>query len=332
MKQESMEIALIKYNKKTWCKSALLGFFIGLAVIVPGISGSTVAIIFKLYDQFLYAVGNLFKKFKACFLFLLPIGIGLVAGFLLGLIGVQKLLEMNMFAIVCLFAGLMTGAFPAVKDEIKGAQMNAKRVALFVLGLMIPVAMGCVSAWNTAQTVDVQLERATETVKNIFDSVQIWHVALAVVFGFIVGITQIVPGLSASAFLMTVGWYNSLMSSVSMTYWKSNFAIFFVYAGLGIGFLLGLFSFSKLLTHLFNVARHTSYCMIVGLSLGSIVSMFCNGDIVNVYLAWSQNGVAVLDIVLGVTLFAIGCVGAYMLVKYQRKKDAEALETSEEAV
>ena len=80
MKQDSLEIALIKYNKKTWCKSGLLGFFIGLAVIVPGISGSTVAIIFKLYDQFLYAVGNLFKKFKQCFAFLLPIGLGMVLG------------------------------------------------------------------------------------------------------------------------------------------------------------------------------------------------------------------------------------------------------------
>ena len=84
MAQESLEIALIKYNKKTWCKSAFLGFFIGLAVIVPGISGSTVAIIFKLYDQFLYAVGNLFKKFKQCFAFLLPIGLGMVIGVLLG--------------------------------------------------------------------------------------------------------------------------------------------------------------------------------------------------------------------------------------------------------
>jgi putative membrane protein len=323
-----MEIALIKYNKKTWCKSALLGFFIGLAVIVPGISGSTVAIIFKLYDQFLYAIGNLFKKFKACFLFLLPIGIGLVAGFLLGLIGVQKLLEINMFAVVCLFAGLMTGAFPAVKDEIKGAQITAKRVALFILGLMIPVAMGCVSAWQTADAVKIQAAESIETAKDIFTEVQTIHVILAVVFGFIVGITQVVPGLSASAFLMTVGWYNSLMSSVSMTYWKSNFAIFFVYAGLGIGFLLGLFSFSKLLTYLFDVARHTSYCMIVGLSLGSIVSMFCNGDIINVYLAWSQSGVAALDIVLGAVLFAIGCVGAYMLVKYQRKKDKEGAKDS----
>lgn len=324
MAQESMEIALIKYNKKTWCKSALLGLFIGLAVIVPGISGSTVAIIFKLYDQFLYAVGNLFKKFKACFLFLLPIGVGLVAGFLLGLIGVQKLLEVNMFAIVCLFAGLMVGAFPAVKDEIKGAELTAKRVILFVVGLIIPVLMGGMSALNTAESLKSQEMISLQTAQDIFAKVQLWQVILAVVFGFIVGITQIVPGLSASAFLMTVGWYHSLMSSVSMTYWKSNFAIFFVYAGLGIGFLLGLFSFSKLLTHLFNVARHTSYCMIVGLSLGSIISMFCNGDIIHVYLGWAANGVAAMDIVLGVVLFAIGCVGAYLLVRYQRKKDAES--------
>ena len=71
----SQEI-LQKHDKKSWLKSALLGFFIGLAVIVPGVSGSTVAIILRLYDQFLYAVGNLFKRFKVCFFFLLPIGIG----------------------------------------------------------------------------------------------------------------------------------------------------------------------------------------------------------------------------------------------------------------
>jgi uncharacterized membrane protein YoaK (UPF0700 family) len=66
--------------------------------------------------------------------------------------------------------------------------------------------------------------------------------------------------------------------------------------------------------------------MIVGLSLGSILSMFCNGDIIETYLAWAQNGVNVLDIVLGIVLFAIGVVGAYMLVRYQRKKDAEIAE------
>jgi len=291
----------------------LLGFFIGLAVIVPGISGSTVAIIFKLYDQFLYAVGNLFKKFKQCFAFLLPIGIGMVVGVLLGFVSVKKLLELLPFAVVCLFAGLMSGAFPAVKDELKGAKMNAKRVVLFALGVCIPLVMGAVSALLSGQ----------EGGADKFASVEWWHIVLGLAIGAVVGITQIVPGLSASAFLMAVGWFGSIVDSVSMTYWESNPAIFLLYAALVIGFFIGFFAFSKLLTHLFAVARHTSYSMIVGLSLGSILSMFCNGDILEVYVGWVQNGFAVLDIVLGVILFALGVFGAYMLVRYQRKKDAE---------
>ncbi len=314
MGEMSLEIALIKYNKKTWCKSALLGFFIGLAVIVPGISGSTVAIIFKLYDQFLYAIGTLFKKFKQCFVFLLPIGLGIVLGVLLGFITVKRLLDVLPFAVVCLFAGLMSGAFPAVKDELKGTQWTVKRVSLFCLGLALPVALGCVSA---------VLATRGSGAADAFAKVQWWQVLLGLAIGYVVGVTQIVPGLSASAFLMAVGWFGSLMASVSMTYWKGNAAIFLVYASLGVGFLLGLFTFSKLLTHLFGKARQTSYSMIVGLSLGSILSMFCNGDIVEVYLGWAKNGLVWLDLLLGVALFAVGIVGSYLLVVYQRKKDAE---------
>ena len=313
--REKMEIALIAYTKKTWCKSALLGFFIGLAVIVPGISGSTVAIIFKLYDQFLYALGNLLKKFKKCFAFLLPIGLGIVVGVLLGFIAVKKLLAILPFAIVCLFAGLMCGAFPAVKDEIKDAKRTKKRLALFALGVLIPVVIGVVSA--------VLGERGAEG-GNAFDSVQWWHFLLALLLGAVMSVTQIVPGLSASAFLMAVGWFASLVDSVSMTYWQENPAVFLVYGGLVLGFLAGLLGFSKLLTLLFAKAREGAYFAIVGLSLGSILSMFCNGDILAVYKSWASGGVnPVLDIVLGAMLFVAGVVGAYLLVRYERKKDAE---------
>lgn len=319
MGKDSLEIALIKYNKKSWCKSALLGFFIGLAVIVPGISGSTVAIIFKLYDQFLYALGNLLKKFKECFIFLLPIGIGIVVGVLLGFIAVKSLLEILPFAIVCLFAGLMTGAFPAVTDELKGAKKTTGRVALFALGLFIPVALGCVSALLSGG--------AEGAIADTFANVQWWHFVLALAIGAVMGITQIVPGLSASAFLMAVGWFHSLVQSVSVTYWKSNPLVFLVYAALAIGFIGGILAFSKLLTGIFAKARHTAYAMIVGLSLGSILSMFCNGDIVEVYASWAAGGAFALDVCLGVAFFAIGVIGAYMLVRYQRKKDAESNET-----
>ena len=338
MSQNDMEIALIKYNKKTWCKSGLLGFFIGLAVIVPGISGSTVAIIFKLYDQFLYAVGNLFKNFKRCFAFLLPIGIGLIVGVLLGFLTVKQLLEWLPFAVIGLFAGLMSGAFPAVADEVKGMKWTPFRIALLCVGVCIPVAIGCFSAVSTANGTALSAETANGAVNDAFSTVLWWQVPLALVVGYAVGVTQIVPGLSASAILMAIGWFQSLVNSVSVTYWTNNPAIFFVYAGLGIGFLAGLLTFSKFLTYLFKRARNGAYSLIVGLSVGSILSMFLNGDVVAVYAEWARLGVAWADLILGIFLFAVGGFVSYLLVRYQRKKDAEkaaiaaeiTMETSDE--
>ncbi len=322
MEQENKEIILPQYDKKSWGKSALLGFLIGLAVIVPGISGSTVAIIFKLYDQFLYAVGNLFKKFKTCFLFLLPIGIGMALGVLLGFISVKQLVEFLPFAIVCLFAGLMSGAFPAVKDELKGAERTPKRIALFAVGLFVPIAVGGLSALLTV---------SKESSGDAFAVVEWWQVLLALLIGYLFGVTQIVPGLSGSALLMAVGWFQSLMSSISLTYWKTNPAVFLIYGGLAIGVILGVFTFSKFLTYLFGKARHTAYHVVVGLSLGSILSMFCNGDMIEIYLLWAENGVNILDIILGGCLFAIGVASAYLLVRYQRKKDTEGMQVRDEA-
>ncbi len=314
MGEKNLEIALIKYNKKTWCKSGLLGVIIGLAVIVPGISGSTVAIIFKLYDQFLYALGNLFKKFKQCFAFLLPIGLGMIVGLVVGFLAVQKLLDLLPFAIVGLFAGLMAGAFPAVTDEIKGAARTKKRVALFAVGLLVPIAVGIFSAVFSAEEA---------AVGNKFDQIAWWHLPASLFIGYLLGVTQIAPGLSASAILMAVGWFSSLVDGVSLSYFQENPMILTVYGGLAVGFVLSILTFSKFLTYIFGKARQTAYTLIVGLSLGSILSMFCNGDIVAVYAAWAKNGVVWWDLLLGVALLAVGAIGSYLLVKYQRKKDAE---------
>lgn len=307
--QEDLQKALIAYNKKTWCKSALLGFFVGLAVIVPGISGSTVAIIFKLYDAFLYAVSNLFKQFRRCFFFLLPIAIGIVIGLAAGFFTVQKALEYIPFAIVGGFAGLMCGAFPAVTDELKGAERTPKRVALFLAGVAIPVAAAICS---------IVLSGGAGK-----DFSAWWRIALCVPVGAIVGLTQVVPGLSASAILMSIGYFTPLVESVHVTYWKANPIIFLTYAALGVGFLIGIFFSSGALTRAFEKARHTAYSMIVGLSLGSIIAMFCNVEIFAVYKAWAKSGVAWKDFWLGVALFAAGAAIAYLLVRYQRKKDAE---------
>lgn len=295
-------------NKKEVAKGGVLGFFIGLAVIVPGVSGSAVAIIFRLYDKLLYALGNILKKFGKCLRFLLPVGIGLFIGFVLGFFAVQKLIDLVPFIVIGLFAGLMLGAFPAVSAEIKGEKKTPARLALFLAGLAVPVAFGIVS------TLCVPGGRGLE-------NLQFYHYILFLVLGAAVAVTQIVPGLSASALLMMAGYFSALMDSVHLSYWQQNPAVFGVYACLVVGFLAGLIGFSKALSSLLSRRRVPSFFAICGLSLGSVITMFFNPDVFAVYQSWASGGVEVLDLVLGILLFFAGAACAYLFVRKERNKN-----------
>ena len=80
-------------------RAILFGACLGLAVIVPGVSGAAVALLFGLYEKLLYALGNIFRRFKACALFLLPIAAGAAVGFAVGFFAVRRLLELCPFAV-----------------------------------------------------------------------------------------------------------------------------------------------------------------------------------------------------------------------------------------
>lgn len=294
-------------NAKDVARGGLLGLFVGLAIIVPGVSGSTVAIIFKLYDKIIYALGNLFKRFAACVKFLLPIVIGAAAGFLLGFFAIQQLMAVAPFTVVGLFAGMMIGAFPAVKDEIKGEKPNALRVLLMILGVAIPIAIALGTTFGT------EGERPLE-------GLEFYHYIIFILIGYVVAITQVVPGLSATAILMAFGYFSSIMNSVHLTYWKENPMVLLVYFCMVLGFAIGLVTFSKVLDAIFKKARATAFFMIVGLSLGSLLTLFFNSDVFAVYKEWSSSGVDALDLSLGIVLFFIGAVVAYLFVRYERRK------------
>lgn len=303
---QASEPDLTYKNGAEVARGGVLGFFIGLAVIVPGVSGSTVAIIFKLYENLLYALGNIVKKFKKCVRFLLPIAAGLLIGFVLGFLAIQKLIDISPFTVIGLFAGLMLGAFPAVYDEIKGEKKTPPRLLLFLLGLLVPVAIALISVYGT---------EGAGSLKHL----NAGHYILFLLLGYLVAVTQIVPGLSATALLMAFGYFTPIMQSVHLSYWQEDPAVFAVYACLAVGFLLGLVTFSKLLTTIFAKWRKGAFFLIVGLSLGSIVTMFFNPDVCAVYEAWGTQ-LNVLDLVLGLVLFVVGVVIAYLFVKYERKK------------
>ncbi len=299
------EMSLEYADKKEVVKGGVLGLFIGLAIIVPGVSGSAVAIIFRLYEKLLYAFGNILKQFKKCLRFLVPILIGAVIGLVVGFIGVQQLINLIPFAIVALFAGLMLGAFPAVTDQIKGEKITVPRAVLFLVGLALPIAFSAISC-NIA-TGDAVLADA-----------QWYHYILFLVLGYIVAITQLVPGLSATAILMMFGYFTPLLNSISITYWGTNPSIFIIYACLVVGFIAGLLTVSKGMSKLLEKRRAPTFFTVAGMSLGSVVTMFYNTDINAVYSSWGV-GFMWWELVLGIVLFIGGIAAAYFFVRYERK-------------
>lgn len=297
----------LKYeSKRDVVKGGVLGTFIGLAIIVPGVSGSAMAIIFRLYEKLLFALGNVFKKFKKCIRFLLPIGIGAVIGLVVGFFGVQALLNIMPFAIIALFAGLMLGAFPSVKDQIKGETPTKNRILLFIIGLILPIIISAISIFASSGS-------------SSLENLQFYHYIIFLVLGYVIAITQLVPGLSATALLMVFGYFTSLVNSISLSYWQSNPKIFIVYLCLIVGFVVGLFTVSKLMSKLIDRHRAPTFYTVAGLSLGSVVSMFFNPDIVAVYKSWDFSWTTWCDLGVGVALFVVGIVVAYLFVRYERK-------------
>lgn len=304
-KAEDQELDLSYANKKEVVKGGALGLFIGLAIIVPGVSGSAVAIIFRLYEKLLYAFGNILKKFKKCLRFLVPILIGAVIGLVAGFLAVQQLIDLIQFAIVALFAGLMLGAFPAVTDQIKGEKITVPRALLFVAGLALPIVFSAISCNIT--TGDAVLANA-----------QWYHYILFIVLGYVIAITQLVPGLSATAILMMFGYFTPLVSSISVTYWGENPMVFAIYACLIVGFIAGLLTVSKGMSKLLEKRRAPTFFTVAGMSLGSIITMFYNTEINAYYASWGV-GFEVWELILGIVLFVLGVAAAYFFVRYERK-------------
>lgn len=302
--QSAEEFSLAYRDKKEVAKGGLLGFFIGLAIIVPGVSGSAVAIIFRLYEKLLYAFGNILKQFKKCALFLLPIAVGGVVGLVIGFLGVQALIDIIPFAIVALFAGLMLGAFPAVTDQVKGEKITPARAALFVLGMALPIAFSAVSC-------------NIPTGEQVLESAQWYHYILFLALGYLVAVTQLVPGLSATAILMMFGYFTPLVASISLEYWMSNPAVFAIYGCLAVGFIAGLLTVSKGMSKLLQKRRAPTFFTVAGMSLGSVVTMFYNTEINAVYAQFGSS-FEVWELVLGVVLFVAGVAAAYFFVRYER--------------
>lgn len=325
MKKEKSNIDLPKHDLKGWIKAFILGVFIGLAIIVPGISGSTVAIMFGLYAALLYAIGNILGDFKRCVAFLVPIAVGAVIGFAVGFLLVQVLLEKYMFVVICLFVGLMIGASPALLNEIKGEKPNARRAILMGIGVLIPIAIAVISILTDPPSLMADAELGAP---QPFESFPPYLFVLYVPLGILIAATQLIPGLSATAIMMAFGQFKPIMDSMHLDYILENPMFIALIGCLLLGAIIGLVLISKMFSKLIEKYRGTTFFFVIGLSFGSIASMFFNPDTAQIYFNWGHGGFSGGEFAIGLVLLALGALASGLIAKYElmnveKKEQAE---------
>ena len=107
----------------------LIGILIGTAMIIPGVSGAVIAVIFGVYDKLIASLTNLFKDFKKNMLFLSTLGSGILVGTIWFSNVMMFLYEKCEVATKLSFIGLILGGVPYLIKEIKSKDNVSGRLS-----------------------------------------------------------------------------------------------------------------------------------------------------------------------------------------------------------
>ncbi len=185
------------FEKKEFLKNLGFGSLLGIGSITPGVSGGVMAVALGVYERIISAVCNLLKSFYGNFMYLLPFGIGAVFGIFAFSFVIDGLINTFPMVIEAVFIGFVAGSMPSVVSEAneKGFKLRYLISFAVILGIFIAtIAFGWLDAG------------AGEQPLNFFN---------AVLSGIILVVGAIVPGLSSSMILISIGTYHPLLEAIT---------------------------------------------------------------------------------------------------------------------
>lgn len=279
-------------------KSILKGMVIGIANVIPGVSGGTMAVSMGIYDKLIHSVTHLISEFKKSMKFLIPIGIGMLLGIvllsqLIGLMFDNFPIQTNL-----LFIGLILGGLPAIYDKVKGQSIRISHIVSFVVFFAIVVGMAAVGEVDKAGSI------LTFNLTNCI---------LLVIVGIIAAATMVIPGVSGSMVLMLLGYYNSIIDTInnvvnSLLAMDVNGIIqgVLILIPFGIGVVVGIFVIAKLVEIIFKKFPLIAYWAIIGLIVASPFAIVLVNDF---------SGINVVSVLTGIVALAAGVFVALKLGK-----------------
>lgn len=287
------------------------GVTLGVSVAIPGLSAGTIAVSERCYDTIIDSISDFKKEPKRNFLILLPFLLGIIIGAVCAFIGIKKGYTVAPFTLTGLFAGLVIGSLPiAIKELKKGNSFKEKiiHVVAFLLSLAVAAGIGIGTALGKFSLAE-------------YMSYKIWWMyILMLIAGFLAAFTMVVPGISGSMTMMILGLYHPFLglfigddSMFNTTGDKKIVAITAIVFTLLllVGAFCGLIVSSKVMKKLLSKYRVTTFYAILGLIIGSTVSMFINSDI---YPKYTSNAIENWDYIVGSILLVVGVLLSLGLV------------------
>lgn len=295
------------------------GFIMGIAFIIPGVSGGTLAVYLGIYQKMLHAIGNIFKDFKNSVITLFPIflGIGLSIVSLAKLFSI--LIDWNSFIVLFFFIGLIIGGIKHIYLKANVKKLSLSVVMSFVIAFLFLIAI-------------IIIEKTSSVAGIEYFDLGFTTFLLLLILGMVASITMIVPGISGSAILLVLGFYTAIVSNVvgnifDFSQLGYNLGVIIPF---GLGALIGIIIFSKVIETSLRKFSSETYFAILGFILASIIGVFLEIKDHNTAASFTSQipiyekffdfvGNNWLSIIFGVLTLSLGFITSKYLTKFEGK-------------
>lgn len=240
------------------------GFIMGIANIIPGVSGGTLALTLGIYENFIQAISHFFSKIKENTKFLLPIVIGIG----LAILSMSRVIDASYehFPIptTMFFMGLVIGGFPLLLKKVKGKK-EVKQPASYIIAA-ITFSIVLLLALSE-QLFDISLKA------NLMNMNFGGYITLFLV-GVIAAATMVIPGVSGSLVLMLLGYYYPILKVIkNITAFKDLGSNILIAGVFGVGVLVGIVGVAKLIEFLLGKFETKTYFGVIGFIIASILAI-----------------------------------------------------------
>lgn len=263
------------------------GMIIGVANIIPGVSGGTLAITLGLYERIIDCINHIKTNFKEKLRFLIFLGIGVITALIIG----SRLIEFGFnnypFATTMFFVGLVLGGIPFIYHKVRRKKTKISYYLAFLLAAGLVISMYFIKSSDNMVS---------------FSNMNILSYLKLIIIGMIAAATMVVPGISGSLMLMTLGYYKPILNVINETTRFNNiFSNILILIPFGIGIVLGIILVARLIEYLFKKHETITYYAILGFLVSSVIVII---------LPLFTSSMSAIEFVVGIILLLVGSIVA----------------------